>query len=53
LAKKKLKVTEMDDDVKTDDEQLQLAKKHIQKQLNEAINSYKRSKKVVKNSYSF
>lgn len=34
---KKLMITEMDDDIKTDDEQLVLAKKHIFKELKEGF----------------
>ena len=45
---KKLKKAEMDDDIKTDDEQLDLAKRHIFKELNEGWKLYKKNKLVKK-----
>ena len=41
---KKLKKAEMDDDIKTDDEQLDLAKRHIFKELNEGFKNFKKKK---------
>lgn len=42
---KKLKVTEMDDDIKTDDEQLILARGHIIKEIHEGFRQHR--KKIV------
>lgn len=39
----------MDDDVETDDDQLNAAKRHVQKELGEGIKSFKKNKKFVRN----
>jgi hypothetical protein len=39
----------MDDDVETDDDQLNAAKKHVQRELQDGIKSFKKNKRFVRN----
>jgi hypothetical protein len=44
-----LKCAEMDDDVDTDEDQLQAAGRHIMKELGEGIRAYEKNKRNVRN----
>lgn len=41
---------EMDDDVETDEDQLNAAKRHVLRELQEGIKSFKKNKRHVRNS---